>query len=437
MIFKLIESQTSLSGKKLHVDMPFKSTISAFTNKESISFDSDFSKSLEDDTKSLESFKQALVDGIPAEDALRTHMAGASVQASSFAEDLKVLSAEYLKSNDVVADFETKQKLSEVSLIATNKSLANCSSLINEYNSDCKNVGLTQQQFIESVGSSNRVMGNYLAGLNGAKASFGGYTKALVGAKLQTIGLQVASTALNAIIGVGVGLAISAAIKGIDYLIHRTDNLIQKGEDAANTITSIGDSYKSAKSTVDECTDSFIKLSKGVDSVTGKNLTLSDGDYQEFLSISNQLAETFPTLTRHYDENGNAIVKLNGDAETITKTLEGLLETERQLANQEIVENLPDLFKGIKAKSDKYQNEINMVSNNLESLQDVVDMSNGDFELKIGTTWKPTSLSTDDYLEFQRIIDDSGLLTHSLYEDNFNNIATDYENQSYLKITVE
>lgn len=239
MIFKLIESENSLSGKKLHGDLPFKSLITAFTNKQGISYDSDAAEVFAKDKKALIDFRAEIDKGTPATEALKLHLSGASDKATNFAKGLAIVGDKLQLTDNNISDFITKQQMSEVSLMATNKSLINCSSLLNEYNSGCKNVGLTQQQFIESVGSSNNAMGKYLAGLNGAQASFGGYAKALVGAKLQTIGLQAASMALNAVIGMGIGLAISAAIKGIDYLIHRTDNLIQKGEDAANTIKSI------------------------------------------------------------------------------------------------------------------------------------------------------------------------------------------------------
>lgn len=235
MIFKLIDSEESLSGYKLNVN----TAPSIKNNTSGVIFNSDFSNSLNTDKKSLEAFIKTLDTGGSYEDALAVHMGAASQAAIDQAEKLKGVSNEILNGINWVDEFTQKQKAQEVSIIATNKSFMNCKSLINEYNSNCKNVGLTQQQFIESVGSSNNAMGKYLAGLNGAQASFGGYAKALVGAKLQTIGLQAASMALNAVIGMGIGLAISAAIKGIDYLIHRADNLIQKGEDAANTIKSI------------------------------------------------------------------------------------------------------------------------------------------------------------------------------------------------------
>ncbi len=357
--------------------MPLQSVVSAFKNTEGMSFDTDFSQSLQTDTQALQTYIDKIKQNKSHQDAMALSMAGASQKAVEQAQALEGVSTSVLKSGNYVNDFAMKQKLAEVSVIATDKSLRNCSSIINEYNSGlnttnniCKNTGLAQSQLVDAVGASNQVMGNYLTKMGGAPATMNGYAKALIGAKLQTIGLQAASMALNAAIGMGIGLAISAAIKLISELIHYEENLIQKSDDAANTIKSIGDSYKSAKNTVDECTDSFIKLSKGVDSVTGKNLTLSNDDYQEFLNISNQLAETFPTLTRHYDENGNAIVQLNGDAETITSTLQNLLETERALANQEIVDNLPDLYKGIKVKSDQYSEEIDEYNNVIDGLSD-------------------------------------------------------------------
>lgn len=353
-------------------------------------------------------------------------MNGTSTSAQDFADNLAIVNGKLQLSNQDLTKFQNTARMTELTNIATNKSFMNCKSILNEYNTGFKNTNLTQEDFIKSVGAANPVMAKYISGLNGAKGNMFGYTASLVGAKLQTIGLQAASMALNAVIGMGIGLAISAAIKGIDYLIHREDNLIEKSEEAANTIKSLNDSYSSAKKTVDDCTDSFIKLSKGVDLATGKNLTLSDGDYQEFLDISNQLAETFPTLTRHYDENGNAIVQLNGDAQTITSTLQELLETERAIANQEIVDNLPDLFEGKKAQSNKYQREMDNLSNSIESFKDIVDMSNGDFKLEIGASWKPTMLPPEDYLDFQKLIDDSGLLTHyEIGEDLYTIIDTE------------
>lgn len=353
-------------------------------------------------------------------------MVGTSDSAQDFAESLAIVNGKLQLSEQDLTKFQNTARMTELTNIAMNKSFMNCKSILNEYNNGFKNTNLTQEDFVKAVSSGNPVMAKYINSLNGAKGNMFGYTASLVGARLQTIGLQAASMALNAVIGMGIGLAISAAIKGIDYLVHREDNLIEKSEEAASTIKSLNNSYSSAKQTVDDCTDSFIRLSKGVDLATGKNLTLSDDDYQEFLNVSNQLAETFPTLTRHYDENGNAIVQLNGSASDITSTLQELLETERALANQEIVDNLPDLYKGKKAQSDRYQREIDNISDQIDSLQNIIDISKGNFQLEIGSSFKPSQLPVDDYLEFQKLIDDFGILTnYDPVEDLYTIIDTD------------
>ena len=55
-----------------------------------------------------------------------------------------------------------------------------------------------QQAFAAAVGVSNTKLGSYLTGLNGAKASLSGYGLSLIASTAKTIGLTVATTALNA-----------------------------------------------------------------------------------------------------------------------------------------------------------------------------------------------------------------------------------------------
>lgn len=55
-----------------------------------------------------------------------------------------------------------------------------------------------QKSHIKVVTQQNSSLGSYLSGLDGAKASLGGYAKSLVKSKIASIGLQAASIALNA-----------------------------------------------------------------------------------------------------------------------------------------------------------------------------------------------------------------------------------------------
>lgn len=283
---------------------------------------------MNNDIIAIKKYQNAVNSGKDANESLKVYMNEASQEAFDFASKLGFLDGKLQLSNEQLIKYQNSLKGLEVTNIATNKSIMNCSSLINEYNSGlsvtdniCKNTGLSQKDLVSSIGASNQVLGNYLDSLNGGEASLKGYKAALVGAKLETIGLQIASTALNMAISMGVALAIQGILTLVSKAIHYYDDLADKVNEVTTKYKDSQDSIQSHSKTISEISDRYKELSAGVDLATGKNLTLSDGDYQEFLDISNQLAETFPTLTRHYDENGNAIVQLNGDAQTITSTL--------------------------------------------------------------------------------------------------------------------
>lgn len=86
--------------------------------------------------------------------------------------------------------------------------------------------------------------------------------------------------------------------------------------------------------------------------------TLNTEDYEEFLSLSNQLAELFPELAVSYDDNGNAILNLSGNIDTIVGSLDNLVSAQRKLANQQILEKMPDVWAGYTASLDEYQQEL-------------------------------------------------------------------------------
>lgn len=125
-----------------------------------------------------------------------------------------------------------------------------------------------------------------------------------------------------------------------------SEEIIQKAEEASQAIKKITSTLKENEKTVDELGEKYAKLAQGVDIPTGKNISLTDDEYKEFLDISEKLSEVFPSLTRVYDENGNAIIQLDGNVNTITNSLKNLLEVQREIANQELADNLKDLYRG-------------------------------------------------------------------------------------------
>ena len=221
--------------------------------------------------------------------------------------------------------------------------------------------GLLKSVFAILVGyfSFDAEKGNGLGMLNKIFPTLGNNITSLVG-KLG-LGKKAAAlfgSALSSLAGFGISLAIQALWELGDALIVTKKEIREAAKEAEDAIDSISSEFKSKSKTVSEISGRFAELAQGVDMVSGKNLSLTTYDYEEFLDLSNQLADIFPTLSRNYDENGNAIVQLSGDTNTMVGSLQNLLEVERQIANQKIAEELPDLYKGVKLNSDEYKADL-------------------------------------------------------------------------------
>lgn len=154
----------------------------------------------------------------------------------------------------------------------------------------------------------------------------------------------------------------------------------KNAQDAQSKIKSLQSEIKQNADTVDEAGKKYAELAQGVNQLTGKNISLSDDEYKEFLDVSNQLADVFPQLTKGYDDNGNAILDLQGNVDGITGKLKDLLEIEQQLAQQEINKNIDTYFENqskVFGKEAKGQNDtIDTQTEKIEKYQKALDNFN-------------------------------------------------------------
>ncbi len=296
------------------------------------------------------------------------------------------------------------------------------SSAITQYNSIASTGTANQTTFANAVSATNNKLGNYLVGLNGAKASIGGYALSLIGATSKTIALQFATIALNSAITFGTSLIISGIVSAISSWIHKTENMISTSEDALDTVKSLNEELKNNQKTISDTAKRFAELSQGVDQLTGKNISLTSDDYEEFLNLSNQLAEMFPTLTRNYNDNGDAIVQLSGNVDTIVSSLHNLIEAQRDLTNKQIAEELPTIFDGLSAKSDAYETEIQ----NLEDKKNAIiqNLNSNDFsdfgqKIQSGLDGKYFEITSNDLEECIHLVSD--------YESILKNAELEFE----------
>lgn len=137
-----------------------------------------------------------------------------------------------------------------------------------------------------------------------------------------------------AALGPVLGLGVAALAIGAGYALYKKHQ--QKMiEEAKTAFTDAADELTNAKS-LQATAQKYDELSKGVDSL-GRNVSLTDEEYEKFLDYSNQLVEAFPELRVRTDENGNAIADMGNEMETTSDKVKRLIDSLQTLADQRMV----------------------------------------------------------------------------------------------------
>ena len=193
--------------------------------------------------------------------------------------------------------------------INTSQSVSNFTKLNNAfkaYNSNLTKSTQLQSAYIKAVGNQNGALGNYLAGLNGAKASMGGYIKSLIEAKAATIGLQVASTLLNAALSFGLSLALSAIVSGITHLINKEKEAREQAIENAQTAKEEADNLT-------ELLNKYNQLSEEVKTNTGAKDDLLETQWELLESLGIEQSQ-LDGLIKKYGDLNTAINKVALDS---------------------------------------------------------------------------------------------------------------------------
>lgn len=202
------------------------------------------------------------------------------------------------------------------------------------------------KKFLQTTAESGTVYNTSAEALKGYESFLQSSGRSAAIAATKTKALSFAMKAVSYVgwmmLITGVTKLVGAGFKALDkYVLNRDkyealEKMSEKAQDAQSKIKSLQSEIKQNADTVDEAGKKYAELAQGVNQLTGKNISLSDDEYKEFLDVSNQLADVFPQLTKGYDDNGNAILDLQGNVDGITGKLKDLLEIEQQLAQQEI-----------------------------------------------------------------------------------------------------
>ena len=179
-----------------------------------------------------------------------------------------------------------------------------------------------------------------------ARASALAHNNAL---KQQTLGAKAASFALGALknvlnvaVSYLVSWGISKLIQTITDHIHRADKAVKKMGEAIQKVNSVQKEYSSNAKSLSEIEDRFVELSKGVNSFS-ENMKLSENEY---LKLSQEIADLAPDLVYGYDSQGNALLLIGDNAEQTREKLKELREEQEKQKNQTALDNADKIANG-------------------------------------------------------------------------------------------
>lgn len=202
--------------------------------------------------------------------------------------------------------------------------------------------------------------------------------------KIATTGLNIFKAALNSLIFFAVIEGIQLLIKGIDNLILTTDEAEEKAETLRGNMQSFFDEVQSGQQTISSVSDRFSELSKHV-TKTGENIDLTKDEYSEYLDICNQVKTIMPELVTGYTNEGNAIITLKDNVDSLTESYK----------------------ENIKAKAASFITNGDDDGNTIQSFFDDYNIftngENGLFAPSAGSLWNNKSTDYEDYYGYDKV----------------------------------
>lgn len=293
------------------------------------------------------------------------------------------------------------------------------------------------KKLCEAISQSSSSLGTYLTNLNGTKAGIFSYGKSLATATIKTFALETATMAMNAAISFGVSFVISGIVTAIANYVNSIDDAIEASHESKEKIDEANNTFKAQQDLIKESGRTYAELAQHVNQLNNTNLDLKEDEYENFLQLSNQIAEQFPGLIKGYDDNGNAILNLQGTISNINTTLDDYIARAKEASQIKIVQAFKgdgdneDYFKGAKEEVDKLNDKANNEKERqekLEKLKETITLPDDDMTDLFGNySSESDSRFKADYV--RKYLKDSEL-DKRLYDDSFlfglsKNLSTD------------
>ena len=139
------------------------------------------------------------------------------------------------------------------------------------------------------------------------------------------------------ILGLGVALlAIDVGSKVFDYFTTSAEEAKKAVENASSSYKEQTSALKENKNSISSIQDEWSNLSKGVNTNTNENISLTSSEYERYLELNKQIASIIPETISGYDAQGNAILNLKGNVASLNAELE---KQEASQASKRIQDN--------------------------------------------------------------------------------------------------
>lgn len=171
------------------------------------------------------------------------------------------------------------------------------------------------------------LFGALKAGFTEAQASGSNFFKS-TGAGIKTLWNSLSGVG-KTVLGLGAAfLTIEAASKVFDAVTTTAEESRKAVSDAKNEFDSQTKTLRDNKESIDGIKNEWSTLSKGVDTATNENISLTNDEYQRYLELNNQIAEVLPNTVSGFDAQGNAILNLAGDVQALNNEFSNLAQSQ-------------------------------------------------------------------------------------------------------------
>lgn len=170
----------------------------------------------------------------------------------------------------------------------------------------------------------------------GASMKYLGNMMKSIGASLMTAGIYAA-----------ISYGISKAVEWADSQVNAAKYAKEALQEVSSEWDELAEKQESAGDLVAKYEKDYERLSKGVNMVTGENLSLTDDEYELFKQINTELADSalasVEGVTVAYDAQGQAIVRLSGQMDSLGDAYKQL----EQQARTQIINELPEVLANV------------------------------------------------------------------------------------------